>query len=123
MGDFVVQFSSGVDVTILIFHDVDLPYVDAVFLPETSSQSIILKQTYYENNYVLSRIHVDVYNQMLLEFNDIETGMGSAYPVPAADEIESSVSFDGGDDIPDPDQPSDTYLPDPLLLDNIHDEL
>ncbi|KAH9254969.1 hypothetical protein BASA81_007037 [Batrachochytrium salamandrivorans] len=236
MGDFVVQFSSGVDVTILIFHDVDLPYVDAVFLPETSSQSIILKQTYYENNYVLSRIHVDVYNQMLLEFNDIETGSsvenkvlfpafdgiiikgymfysyddhdkiswnvvgldengmfvsydntkvfkttylseeeiaaaeekkkseklpqselmnkldqlerdyagvnpmpielildtlksmddvdsGSAYPVPAADEIESSVSFDGGDDIPDPDQPSDTYLPDPLLLDNIHDEL
>ncbi|XJO78858.1 hypothetical protein BDV3_003235 [Batrachochytrium dendrobatidis] len=74
MFDIVVQFSEGIDIIVGIEYDTEIPTSSVVYFPQTSSRPIIFKQRYEENHYVMSRLHVDIYNQMLLEFNYIDSG-------------------------------------------------
>ncbi|KAL2915788.1 hypothetical protein HK105_204735 [Polyrhizophydium stewartii] len=74
MRDFVVQYEGGVDLLVQVEHDSEDPHVRAVFLPETYGRSVVFSQVYEPDFFALARLQVDEYDQMILEFNEMDTG-------------------------------------------------
>ncbi|KAI8929149.1 hypothetical protein BC831DRAFT_503007 [Entophlyctis helioformis] len=74
MRDFVMQLPSGDWIVRVSEHDSDEPHVSVISLHQVDNPTKILSHEYDTRYYVLVRLYLDTYGQMVVEHIDFETG-------------------------------------------------